>query len=608
MKSSQYRWKVYQRSLAYILLMQVCGLLISCTSSEQQVRQPNVLVILTDDQGAGDFGFMGNEWLETPVLDRLVREGVHLTNFYVSPVCAPTRASFLTGRYHQRTGVTGVTRGRENMSLDEQTIAQAFKANDYATGCFGKWHNGAHYPYHPMGRGFDQFVGFASGHYTNYFDSKIERNGRVVDFEGYLSNVITDAAIDFIGEAVAADKPFFCYVPYNTPHTPAQVPDRYFDKYKAKGLDDFNAAMYGMCENIDENIGKLLASLATKGIENETLVVFFSDNGPVNYRYNAGLKGKKASVDEGGVKVPCLFYWPGKLPAGHTVEALSAHIDLLPTIQSLTGISYAFDKALDGKDLSARLKGKADGEVHDALYEAWWDRRRVRTPDYLLVNNELYDIRQDPGQQNDISKDSVQLMAKLEGMHTQWKASLNLAADQKINPIPVGYDAYPVNILPAHEAELYPPFPQREDRKHTGIAYYAQYGWAHDWIDHWTQTEAFFSWPVEVMDSATYHVYFKYNLAKENTGCKLRLSAGAAALETVVTKAFHVDPLPSPDRAPRGEEAPERHWAVHYAGTITLPAGPVSLKMETLEITGTESIELKEIVLSKKTALDETYF
>ncbi|HEX6984931.1 MAG TPA: sulfatase-like hydrolase/transferase, partial [Planctomycetaceae bacterium] len=204
--------------------------------------RPNVLLILTDDQGWGDIGSHGNEAVDTPNLDRLAGQGARFERFFVDPLCAPTRAALLTGRYSLRSGVHGVTRGHETMRTEEVTLAELFRDAGYATGCFGKWHNGRHYPNHPNGQGFDEFFGFCGGHWNNYFDTTLERNAEPVRTTGFITDVLTDEAIGFVRRN--KDRPFFCYVPYNAPHWPPQVPDRYFEKYKARGLDDETATAY----------------------------------------------------------------------------------------------------------------------------------------------------------------------------------------------------------------------------------------------------------------------------------------------------------------------------------------------------------------------------
>jgi len=202
--------------------------------ADENREQPNVVIFLADDQGWGDLSLHGNKDLSTPNIDSLARDGVMFDRFYACAVCAPTRAEFLTGRYHPRSGVHGVSRGAERMNLDESTIAEAFQAAGYATGCFGKWHNGMQYPYHPRARGFDTFVGYCSGHWGDYFDAELERNGEYFQSEGYITDVVTNEAIQFIEQN--KDEPFFCYVPLPTPHSPMQVPDMYWDRFNDKKL------------------------------------------------------------------------------------------------------------------------------------------------------------------------------------------------------------------------------------------------------------------------------------------------------------------------------------------------------------------------------------
>lgn len=203
---------------------------------KREVARPNILLIMTDDQGWGDIRSHGNPLIDTPVLDHLAEQGTRFDRFFVSPVCAPTRASLLTGRWHLRTGTHGVTRGNETMRSEEVTLAEILRQQGYHTGIFGKWHNGAHYPEHPNGQGFEEFIGFCSGHLNNYFDATLEYNGKPIKSKGYITDVLTDAAIEFIVKNKT--QPFFCYLPYNAPHSPFQVPNRYFQKYKNRGLDD----------------------------------------------------------------------------------------------------------------------------------------------------------------------------------------------------------------------------------------------------------------------------------------------------------------------------------------------------------------------------------
>src|SRR5947209_4791841 len=199
-----------------------------------QEKRPNVVVLLADDQGWGDLSVNGNTNLSTPRIDSLARDGAVLERFFVCPVCSPTRAEFLTGRYHPRGGVWNVSTGGERLNLSEKTLADTFKAAGYATGAFGKWHNGTQYPYHPNARGFEEYYGFTSGHWGEYFNPPLDHNGRMVRGHGYITDDLTEHALAFIEHN--RDRPFFCYVPYNTPHSPMQVPDKYWDKFKSADL------------------------------------------------------------------------------------------------------------------------------------------------------------------------------------------------------------------------------------------------------------------------------------------------------------------------------------------------------------------------------------
>ena len=304
-------------------------------------RPPNVVLILTDDQGCGDVGFTGNPRLQTPHLDRLAEEGAHFTRFYVAPVCAPTRASLLTGRHHLRTGVRGVIEGREFMVDDEVTLAERLQEAGYATGLFGKWHLGENYPWVPHAQGFDTFIGFRDGS-SPYFDVLLERNGEPYPTEGYLTDVLTDHAIAFAERH--RDAPFFLYLSYNAPHSPLQVPEVYVEPYR--DLPEHTALIYGMMASVDANVGRLLGRLEELGLAENTLVLFTSDNGPLygggGYeraeRYNCGLRGTKYDVYEGGIRVPLVARWPGEVPAGKTVDVPASYTDLLPTALDYAGV------------------------------------------------------------------------------------------------------------------------------------------------------------------------------------------------------------------------------------------------------------------------------
>ncbi|MCA9065661.1 MAG: sulfatase-like hydrolase/transferase, partial [Planctomycetaceae bacterium] len=296
--------------------------------------RPNIVIILADDQGYGDFSLNGNPWVRTPHIDSLAKEGARFERFYVNSFCAPTRAALLTGRYPVRCGVWGVTHNHEAMRPSEVTIAEAFKASGYRTACIGKWHNGEQFPFTPPGQGFDEFFGFHNGHINNYFNTKLIRNAHTEPTTGYITDVLTNDAIRFIIHSSSGENstPFFCYVPFNAPHSPYQVPDQYYDRFRKMGFDESVSAFWGMCENIDDNVGRLLKTLDDLRIADNTIVVFLTDNGGTAgvKLFNAGMRGGKTSVHEGGCRVPMHIRWPNHIPAGRVVQQIASHIDIYP--------------------------------------------------------------------------------------------------------------------------------------------------------------------------------------------------------------------------------------------------------------------------------------
>ncbi|MGB3778039.1 MAG: arylsulfatase, partial [Tunicatimonas sp.] len=358
--------------------------LIGCTSSspaeETPPTPPNVILIMSDDQGWGDLSLHGNPNLQTPNIDQLAAEGVSFDRFFVSAVCSPTRAELLTGRYHTRGGVYSTSAGGERLDLDETTLAQHFQQAGYRTAAYGKWHNGTQYPYHPNARGFDDFYGFCSGHWGNYFSPMLERNGEIVQGEGYIIDDLTNKGIAFIEQE--RETPFFLYMPYNTPHSPMQVPDRWWNRLANQPLDSLNRdpsredttftrAALAMVENIDWNVGRLLQTLEETGQAENTIVLYLSDNGPNSWRWNGDMKGRKGATDEGGVRSPLLMRWPGTLKAGSRVTQIASVMDLLPTLVDLTGISAEPEKPLDGVSLKPLLLGEINDWPERTLINHW---------------------------------------------------------------------------------------------------------------------------------------------------------------------------------------------------------------------------------------------
>lgn len=565
----------------------------STANDDAAKRPPNILLIMTDDQGWGDLRFHGNDSIYTPVLDSLARHSIRLNRFYVSPVCAPTRASLLTGRYHLRTGTSFVTARRETMRTGEVTIAEILRDNGYRTGLFGKWHNGEHYPNDPVGQGFDTFFGFKAGHWNNYFDTHLIDGQQEVTTTGFITDVLTDRARTFMREN--RDQPFLCYVPYNAPHGPFQVPDRYFDKYKALGLTDKNAAIYGMVENVDDNIGRLLQTLDSLQLKENTIVVYLTDNGPNGDRYRGGMRGWKASVHEGGSRVPCFISWPGVLAENREIPELAAHIDLLPTLLDLAGIPLPEQLALDGKSLVPLLKGMEIGWPERSLYTAQmnWDPDQVlgavRTSRYRMVvegngQSQLYDMLEDPGQQQDLATSLPEVTDSLRQQFDQWLADVR-SGGLEPPPAPIGYAQAPRTFLPAPEAIL------------KGQVRFKGTGWANDWITAWEKAGDQVFWPVSVETEGTYQLQLHYS-DPDGSRPVLKVSVGDQSQSTTITDAFAAELLPSPDRVDRGEVY-EKSWGRWPLPAMHLRPGTAELQVELQQIPAGNNFELKGVEVKK---------
>jgi arylsulfatase A-like enzyme len=444
-------------------------------SQSLQSSRPNVILIVTDDQGYGDLGFHGNPKLHTPNLDRLAREAVQFQSFYVSPVCSPTRASLMTGRYSYRTGVVDTYLGRSLMHPDETTIAELLSQAGYRTGIFGKWHLGDNYPLRAMDQGFQESLVLNGGGIgqpsdpvggESYFDPMLRRNGLWVKTKGYVSDVITDAAIAFID--THQRQPFFTYLAFNAPHTPLEVPADKYAKYKAMNLQaqdfagaghplpaDFNpdvtAKVYGMVENIDDNIGRLLARLDALKLSDRTIVLFMTDNGPQQPRFNAGLPRLKGTVHEGGIRVPFFVRWPGTFPGGRTVDAIAAHIDVTPTLIDVCGARPPAGFKMDGESLLPLLKG-AGAKWPDRTLFFQWHRGDVpelyrafaaRSQRYKLIQPlgggqnklpaqfaaQLYDMAADPLEQRNIAAEQPELVRRMTREYEAWFTDVTSGRD-----------------------------------------------------------------------------------------------------------------------------------------------------------------------------------
>ena len=415
-------------------------------NTEKIPNRPNVILVMTDDQGYGDLGCLGNTVIKTPNIDRMYGESVRFTNFHVSPTCAPTRAALMTGRNCNRTGVWHTVMGRSLLRQGEVTMADVFAESGYATGIFGKWHLGDNCPFRPQDRGFQDVLVHGGGGVgqtpdfwgNDYFDDTYWHNGKPEKFEGYCTDVWFDGALQFIEQH--KDSPFFCYIPTNAPHSPYNVDARYSEPYKALGVEGDMANFYGMITNIDENMGRLRQRLETLGIEDNTLFIFMTDNGTAaGYRngkgFNAGMAGAKGSELDGGHRVPCFFRWPAAgLEGGREIARLAAHLDLLPTLIDLCGLEKPDGVAFDGTSLTPLMQNNKTAWPNRALVV---DSQRIENPEkwrtcavmtdrWRLVNGKtLFDMTDDPGQGKDIADEHPDIVAELRKEYEQWWSSVS---------------------------------------------------------------------------------------------------------------------------------------------------------------------------------------
>ena len=520
-------------------------LFVSCTKQVEQ--KPNIILIITDDQGYGDIGYNGNPHIKTPNLDLLATNSMRFNNFYVSPVCAPTRSSLLTGRYSLRTGVTDTYNGGAMMSNDETTLAEILKENNYQTGIFGKWHLGDNYPFRPTDQGFHESLIHLSGgigqvgDFTNYykgnrsyFDPILWHNNEQKKYEGYCSDIFTDEAIKFIEENKSNQ--FFCYLSFNAPHTPLQVPDKYYDLYKnvdpsvisesekismtEKNVLDAKR-IYGMVTNIDDNVGKLVSKLKELNIGKNTILIFMTDNGPQQFRYVSNLRGLKSSVYNGGIKVPFYLSYPKIHDVGLDLDNFSAHIDVLPSLLDLCDIETPKNIKIDGKNFLNK-------STEERSFFSYWTRKSpelyqnmsLNKGNYKLVGNtnydstierfELFDIDNDPYEMENLIENkkelAIQMKLEMDNIYNELINSKNI----KNKP----------RIIIGSEFEN-PTYLNRNDASgQRGI---------------WAQNEIFGFWRIKAL-SGKYNFRFKFN--------NLNLTSGEMVIEVgsqVYSKKVEVD-------------------------------------------------------------------
>lgn len=588
---------------------------------QREPQRPNVVIFLADDAGWGDYSHNGNTQVRTPNIDSIATGGASLERFFVCPVCSPTRAEFLTGRYHPRGGVRGVSTGQERLDLDEATVADAFKAAGYATGAFGKWHNGSQWPYHPMARGFEEYFGHSSGHWGEYFDAPLEENGRMIRTQGYIVDVCTDRALRFIDKN--QDRPFLCYIPFTTPHSPWAVPQADWQRFKEKPitqratepdkevLEETRCAL-AMIENQDANVGRVLAKLTELKLSDNTIVLYFSDNGPNSWRWNGGMKGRKATTDEGGVRSTCFFRWPAKIPAGRTVTPIAGAIDLLPTLTALAGVSRVGNKPLDGLDLSPLLL-KQNAKWYDRrIFSTWAGRISVRTQRHRLDDQgQLFDMTDDPGQTVPMNDREPEVAAQLKQAVSAWRQEMISSSRQPesvttskgtgpkkvagvgmgnavdLRPIPVGYREFPITMLPARDGE--PRGGVTRSSSAPNCSYFV----------NWTAQEDSMVWLLDVHTTGRYEVVIDYTCPEPDAGSLIELSLRESRLTGRVTPGWNPPLYTNQDTLPRPHgESSMKEFRPLKLGEIELEKGPAPLTLRALEIPGKSVMDVRRVTLT----------
>ena len=547
------------------LLLLCVGLAAGCGPS----TPPNVIIVITDDQGYGDIGAHGNTMIETPVLDQLHSESVRLVDFHVDPTCSPTRSSLLTGRYSSRTGVWHTIMGRSLMRPEEVTIAEVFRDAGYRTGMVGKWHLGDNYPVRPQDQGFEEVFYHPAGGVTqgtdwfgnDYFDDTFLRNGEYEATTGYVTDVWFDDALRFIEDH--QEEPFFLFLSTNAPHGPLRAPEEYIEPYRQKGVPYLMDVFYAMITNIDDNMGRLTAKLDDLGLSDNTILVFMTDNGTASgflasapadaewTGFNAGMRDGKGSYYDGGHRVPFFVRYPnGRLSHGEDVAGLTAHIDVLPTIASLAGVSVPGDPELDGIDLKRQLRGRGVPErtlfVHSQRisYPEKWRQSAVMDGPWRLINGtELYNLESDFAQETDVAEEFPEEVARLREAYEGWWASLEPSFEGYVR-IVLGSDEENPSHLNAHDWHV--------DGRRFSV-------WNHRQVSGGLNANGY--WAVDVMQPGTY----SFELRRWPThGTYVDSTLGATEAVFIVGEDSVSQPV---DLA-----------ATHATFTVDLEAGPTTIQ------------------------------
>ncbi|MDA0724982.1 MAG: arylsulfatase [Verrucomicrobia bacterium] len=480
-------------------------------------KQPNIVLVITDDQGYGDLGCTGNPVIKTPHTDKLANESVWLSDYHVAPTCSPSRAALISGHWTNRTGVWHTIMGRSMLRANEVTIGQMLKDNGYETGMFGKWHMGDNYPYRPEDRGFKEVYRHGGGGVgqtpdvwdNSYFDGGYFHNQKIVKAKGFCTDVFFDQANKFISKNAKAKKPFFAYICTNAPHGPLHCPQKYIDMYK--GQSGRIASFFGMITNIDDNVGKTRALLEKLGVHEDTIFIFTTDNGTASGReiFNAGMRGQKGSEYDGGHRVPFFLHWPkGGMNKKHIVDALCHAVDVAPTLLDLVGADKPAKVKFDGTSLKVLLKPGSKPQWADRFLitdsqrvrdPIMWRKSAVMSEKWRLVNGtELYDIDEDPSQKSNVAKSHPDQVSKMRAFYEEWWAELE-PTFAETTEIYFGHPAATVITMTSHDwiQEVGTPWNQGHIRRGSGTN--SKKGNPKNMLHKG-------HWPIKVLNAGTYEI------------------------------------------------------------------------------------------------------
>jgi arylsulfatase B len=569
-----------------IICALTAGLSLIYSTASASAAQPNVVLVLTDDQGYGDLSCHGNPVLKTPHLDELYRESIRLTDYHVAPTCTPTRAALMTGLWSNRTGAWQTTFGRSLLREDAVTLGQVFQDAGYATGMFGKWHLGDNYPYRPEDRGFEEVLRHGGGtiaetsdYWNNaYFDDTYFHNGKPEPTEGYCTDVWFDYAQRFIKAQKKAGRPFLAYISTNAPHWPMHAPQEFADPYERE-FGVYVGHFLGMIANIDHNVGRFRNFLKEEGLTDNTIFIFTTDNGTKtgDKIFNAGMRGRKTSEYDGGHRVPLFLYWPaGGLAGGRDIEPITAHVDLVPTLLDLCDIAQPKGVHFDGRSIRPLLEGKAslsNGTWPDRILitdsqrvidPVKWQKSSVMTNRWRLVNGkELYDMKHDPGQKNNVANAHPEVLARLRAFYDNWWAELE-PTFKNIPAIHLGHPDENPTLLTSHDWMV-------DDPR-------AKIPWNQAFVREAIDNPAVIGeWNVKVVEAGDYEIRLRRWPLEANTAIDAPLPPGADVPGEVPFRASPGNAVPAVKATVRvGEltvDAPVEPGDKEVVFNLSLPAG-----------------------------------